>query len=123
MKREDGAAMSSAHEELLGELEPGETIEAIVFGPWGWGVEEWEPGYGEPKIPPVPFSARGHLLQWEEAEPYMTGWSFYGGFGSPSCYAICVWTNRRVGQVHEYDGSTRLTWVPRNPIAHIPKLT
>ena len=39
----------NAWQELQESLEPGETVEAIVFGPWGWGSaptkgEDWGAG-------------------------------------------------------------------------------
>jgi hypothetical protein len=117
----------NAHDELVSILEDGETIEAIVFGAWGWGSaprdgEGWEPGHGEPSYPPVPFDKRGVILKIEEACPYMEGWSFYGGYGAPACYAVNVWTNKRVMWVTQYDGSTRLSFAPRNPVAVIPDM-
>ena len=117
----------NAFDELTKELHEGESIEAIVFGAWGWGRvpkqnESWQPAYDEPEPPPVPFDRRGKLLTADEAKPLMVGWSFFGGFGSPRCYAVHVWTNQRVLWVTQYDGSTDLNSMPRHPAAVIPDM-
>lgn len=105
----------------------GEYVEAIVFGPWGWGSaprdgQEWEYGHGEPSPPPVPFELRGKVLTLAEAEPYMQSWSFNGGYGAPDCYATNIWTNKRVIWVTQYDGSTNLDSAPRYPTASMPDM-
>ena len=117
----------NAFDELTKELHEGESIEAIVFGAWGWGRvpkqnESWQPAHDEPEPPPVPFDRRGKLLTADEAKPLMVGWSFFGGFGSPRCYAVHVWTNQRVLWVTQYDGSTDLNSMPRHPAAVIPDM-
>jgi len=116
---------ASAWAELLGYLEPGETVEALVFGAWGWGSEpepgcEWEPYDTEPSPPPVPFNKRGVPLSLVEAGPMMLAWKFRGGYGSPTCYATWIWTDRRVIWVTQYDGSTRLSSMPRHPCNSMP---
>jgi hypothetical protein len=115
----------SAIEELMIEMQDDETVEKIVFGPWGWGSapvdgESWKPGYGEPDPPPVPFDKRGVLLSLEEAAHMMQSWHFGGGYGAPNCYATYIWTNKRILWVTNYDGATKLDWVPRSPIATMP---
>jgi len=121
----------SAYQELLDYLEPGEVVEAIVFGAFGWGSwddddDESDPrslGYGEDRIDKIiPFDKRGKLLTLEEARPHMQCWSFDGGFGAPECYATYVWTNQRVIWVTQYDGSTGLDSMPRNPVACVPSM-
>lgn len=117
----------SAYSELREFLNDGEAIEAIVFGPWGWGFapqdgEEWERGYEEPSAPPVPFEMRGKVLSEEQAEPYMQSWSFYGGYGAPDCYATYIWTTERVIWVTQYDGATGLDAAPRNPAETMPDM-
>jgi hypothetical protein len=104
----------SAYNDLLEYLEPDEKVEALVFGEYGWG------GYGEGADPIG--EKRGTVLTLEEAEPLMQSWSFYGGYGSPDCYATYIWTNQRVIWVTQYDGSTRLSSAPRNPVACIPDM-
>lgn len=128
----------AAYADLMSFLNEGEQVEAIVFGPWGWSSappegQPWEHGFGEhgePDIigepptapPPVPFEVRGRPLTIEQAEPYMNGWSFRGGYGRAECYAIWAWTNRRVIAVSTYDGATSLFAVPRNPCEGMPTM-
>ncbi len=113
----------SAYEELKDFLAKGEKVEAVVFGGWGWcGDDIAEPGYGEPSPQPVPPDKRGVVLTLSRARPYMQTWSFYGGFGAPNCYAVRIWTNRRVIWVTQYDGSTRLDSALRNPEPCIPDM-
>ena len=118
----------SAYGDLMDFLNEGEAVEAIVFGPWGWGTApdeggEWERDYHEPENIPVPFSVRGRVLTLAEAKPYMDGWSFDNDFGAPDCYAVTVWTDSRVLFVGEYDGATWLCSVPRNQCETMPEMT
>lgn len=106
----------TASKDLDEYLEDGETVEAVVFGAWGWS------GYGEPDPPPVPTELQGMVLTFKEAEPLMRSWSFYGGYGAPECYAVRIWTNHRLIWVTQYDGSTRLNSAPRNPVACVPDM-
>ena len=117
----------SAWTDLQGELQEGEVVEVIVFGPWGWGIpprdnENWEPGFLEPDETPIPFNMRGQMLTPSEARPMMQSWGFYGGFGSPACYATYIWTNQRVLFVTQYDGATSLDSVPRSPLSVMPDM-
>lgn len=123
-----------AAKDVLELMEPGEAPLYIVFGPWGWGSaptdgEGWRGGYSEPgcdeddgQSPPVPFALRGKLLPWNEATPFMAGWSFHGGYGSPACYAVYIWTDRRVFWVTQYDGATELDYAPTVPAACMPNM-
>lgn len=118
----------SAYQELLDELRPDETVEAIVFGAWGTclppeGDEAWEleDVFGEPgPSPPVPLDKRGVLLTLDEARPFMEGWSFLYGYNQ--AYATTIWTNHRILFVVEYDGTTWLDSVPLVPAAGLPKM-
>ena len=115
----------NAYDDLMECLKPGEVVEAIVFGPFGWGDDEDEPGqaYAEDRIRgPIPKDKRGKLLTLEEAKPHMQCWTFYCGYGAPMCYATYVWTNQRVIWVTQYDGSTSLDSMPRNPVACVPTM-
>lgn len=47
----------------------------------------------------------------------MLDYKFDDGFGGQDCHDITVWTATRVFYVHEYDGSTSLQYVLRNPPA------
>lgn len=106
----------NAYNDLLEHLNEGETIEAIVFGEWGWGT-----GWKEPANS-VPVEKRGVILTEEEAKPLMKGWSFNGGHGSPECHAVNVWTNQRLFWVTQYDGMTWIDSAPRNPTAYMPDM-
>ena len=110
--------MTTAYTELMESLHAGETVEAIVFGEWGWGD-----GYCEPKPPPIPTDKQGVLLTLEEAKPLMQEWQFDTGFGSPDCYPVYIWTSARVFWAAEYDGSTRLVSIPRAPEAIMPGMS
>lgn len=116
----------SAYEDIVNTLNEGEEVKGIVFGPWGWGserdIEKGVPGYGEPDDPPVPYNMRGVLLTLEEAAPFMGSWSFFGGFGAPSCYATYIWTNQRVFWVTQYDGATGLDSMPITPRDCMPEM-
>lgn len=116
----------SARDDILQEA-GGAGIEGIVFGAWGWGSlplmvdQDGAVEYEYDEIAkPIPVDFRGRVLTWEEAEPFLKNWSCYGGYGSPDCYAITVWTAHLVMFIVQYDGSTRICSVPRNPIDHIP---
>jgi hypothetical protein len=102
----------NAYDDLLRKLQDGEEVEAIMFGNWGWGDDE--------NIQAVPEDKKGVVLTLEQARPYMNGWSFNGGYGSPECYATYIWTNRRVLWVTQYDGATGLSSAPRNPPSGAP---
>lgn len=89
-------------------LQPGETIEGVVLGQIGWNYEpdpEWV----------------GKLMAWEQAKPIIDR-PFYSGYGAPGCHAIYVWTNQRVLFISQYDGSTSLESVPRNPCDIKPEM-
>lgn len=109
----------TAYTELTDELVEGEYLEAIVFGPYGWD------GYSEPEPAPVPAHIMGKPLSPDMAKPYMMGWSFFGGYGAPHCYAIYAWSTgskRRLFWITQYDGSTTISSGPRDPLAVIPEM-
>ena len=104
-----------AYLDLIEYLAEGETVEAIVFGEYGWG------GFMEDDVH-IPKEKQGIVMTLDKAEPMMRGWTYDGGYGSPQCYATYVWTNKRVIWVTQYDGSTTLDSAPRHPIACIPDM-
>ena len=119
--------MKNAAHEVLTELEPGETVEAVVFGAFGWGSyddDDDEPAADDDPVVDddeltariIPREKRAVPLTWEEAAPLMAGWSFYGGYGAPSCYATYIYTNHRIFYVSQYDGATSLRSLPRHPV-------
>lgn len=111
-----GNPNKDAYPELMMFLNEGETVEAIVFGEWGWG------GYSEPEPPFVPKEMQGKVLALADTRPLMAGWTFYCGYGAPECYAVNIWTNQRVIWVTQYDGSTTLNSAPRHPTALVPDM-
>lgn len=38
------------------------------------------------------------------------------GYGGADCFPMYAWTKSRVFFIGEYNGSTGLNWVPRNPV-------
>lgn len=105
----------NAYEDLMKFLEKDEVVEALVFGDYGWD------GYGE-DTKFVPKDKRKVVLTLEEAKPMMDGWTYYGGYGSPQCYATYLWTNKRVIWVTQYDGRTDLCSAPRSPVKCTPEM-
>ncbi len=91
----------------------GEPIEAIVIAP------EYGADYREPDELRRKGQKTNVLLSWEEARP-MLDYPFDCGYGSPECNAVTAWTKSSVIVVGEYDGSTRIYAIPRNPVPHEP---
>jgi hypothetical protein len=79
-------------------------IEAVVIGESPWSM----------KSDPVPEEKKGKILSWDEAKS-MLDYEFDSGYGSAGCHAITAWTKDKVIFVHEYDGSTCIESLPRNP--------
>lgn len=90
----------------------GEPIECVVIGENGWLSNE---------IANYKDQERGKKLSWDEARKYLQ-YEFDDGFGSPNCNSIYAWTKNKVIFVSEYDGSTSICSVPRNPIDCDPKM-
>ncbi len=59
---------------------------------------------------------RGKLYLWDEIKNKLD-YEYYAGFGSMDCHDIELWTPKYVYYIHEYDGSTSVVSVNRNPIA------
>mmetsp|Transcript_13804 Transcript_13804/g.25870 ORF Transcript_13804/g.25870 Transcript_13804/m.25870 type:complete len:302 (+) Transcript_13804:43-948(+) len=110
-----GEGVESAMQDVLDFLEDGETVEAVVFGRWGWG------GYERPEGVGVPENKLGKVLTPYEAGSYMEGWSFNGGHGAPECYAAHIYTNLRILFPSQYDGATCLNGIPLRPTACDPE--
>lgn len=89
----------------------GEPILAIVIGEFGWGYRER-----------VPLQvSTNQVLTWEEAASSLD-YKYDDGFGAPDCHAITAWTENTVIFVVQYDGSTCVQTIPRNPIDHKPEM-
>jgi hypothetical protein len=123
--------MKNAWMDINEQLAEHEYVVGICFGAYGWSslpsdletADYSDLGWGEEDIPnPIPWDMRRKVLSVEEAMPLMQGWSFSGGYGAPECYATYIWTNKRVFWVTQYDGSTSLNSVPRNPEGCAPNM-
>ncbi len=73
-------------------------------------------GFSYPEDPrDVPFKQyEGQVISWEVAAPLLD-YSYHDGFGSMDCHNIVAWTETQVIYIHEYDGSTSVCSLPRNP--------
>ena len=91
----------------------GEQIEGVVIGSMGWG------DFGSEQVPSYDSIPRGKLLTWDQAKQWLD-YDFSSGYGAPGCNAVYVWTETQVLFVVQYDGSTSMESVPRNPIATMP---
>lgn len=56
----------------------------------------------------------GQVISWEIAAPLLD-YSYCAGYGSMDCHNIIAWTETQVIYIHEYDGSTCVCSLPRNP--------
>lgn len=86
----------------------GESLEAIVVGIHDsrhWGSE---------RLPD-----EGIILSPEDGIKKIDE-DYDDEFGSADCYPFFAWTKNRIYFVREYDGSTALSWIPRNPIPVMP---
>ena len=54
------------------------------------------------------------ILTWEEVRPRLD-YTYDTGYGGADCHAIYAWTATRLIVVAEYDGSTSIIGLPRNP--------
>jgi len=92
-----------------------EEVESVVIGEMGWG------DYRKELVPLYNDQLKGKLLSWEEAEKWLN-YEYDSGYGAPSCNAIYVWTKTRVLFVVQYEGSTWIEEVPRNPTNIMPRM-
>lgn len=56
----------------------------------------------------------GQIIPWEIAAPLLD-YPYYAGYGSMDCHDIVAWTETQVIYIEEYDGSTSVCSLPRNP--------
>lgn len=87
----------------------GEPIEAIVILA---GDPRWDRYWDDERA--IPDGMKDRPLPWDEARPLLDK-PYDTGYGSQDCPDIHAWTRSRVLSIHEYDGSTGVIWVPRNP--------
>ena len=102
-----GKGEGTTFAEDIEKVAEGEAIDAVVIGAKGdrWFDEELQ----EPQS----------VLTWGEARSRLD-YEYDDGYGGADCHAIYAWTRTRVLFVHEYDGSTGVVSVPRNPVASKP---
>lgn len=96
----------NAYQELLVCLNETEKENPVIikfFSNWGFDCESHS----------IPEDV---LMSLDEAKKFMQDWSFYGGYGAPDCPNVYIWSCERVFYLNEYDGSTHLDSIPRNPL-------
>lgn len=98
----------------------GEEVEAIVIHRKSWSQYSLrttdEKKARENKFPDAKFDVP---ITLEEAKPILDYDYDYGG---PECHAVYIWTKTRVFVIGEYDGSTWVEAIPRNPESCKPRM-
>lgn len=89
----------------------GQRIEAIVVGP-----HASRPANADAKPDENVVLTREQGLAKIDAD-------FSAGHGVLNCFPVYAWTKSWVIFVYEYDGASKLAWVPRNPVACTPKFS
>jgi hypothetical protein len=97
-------------EEVAGE----EPILSVVIAPFNSSYDDEEC----PRDDRVPLKK---AIPWADARAHLN-YDYDVGFGGADYHPIYAWTATRVLFVHEYDGSTGIVWVPRNPMDCTPKM-
>lgn len=93
------------------EVKNGEIIEAIVVGKHDDAPWDSDPAADETVV----LSREDGLKKLDQ--------EYDSGYGCADCYPMWAWTKTRVYFIVEYDGSTRLGWVPRHPVGGEPNLS
>jgi len=101
-------------DDIIATLDSDEKIEAVVIGEYGWG------GYGS-EDRQLPEQKQNIILSLEEASN-MLDYTYDTGYGAPQCNAVYVWTTENILIVSQYDGSTSIHKIPRNPVECKPKM-
>lgn len=89
-----------------------EEIEAVVIGHIGWHDDD---DLGRP----APY--KEVVLLWPDARESLN-YEYDSGYGGVDCHAVYCWTASKVIFVSQYDGSTCVTSVPRNPTPGLPEM-
>lgn len=92
-----------------------EPITHAVIGDMGWAE------YGQDERHAAAAARRGVVLPWSEARPLLD-YAYDGGYGAPDCQAVYAWTETQVIYVSQYDGSTSVYSLPRNPVDCDPEM-
>jgi hypothetical protein len=87
-----------------------EAIIAIVVGQFGgwYGNEDRK------------FDREGEIVTWAEARDFLD-YTYDDGFGGLDCHTITAWTENWVLVLEEYDGSSYVGKIHRNPVPHTPR--
>jgi hypothetical protein len=88
----------------------GEPIEAIVVG------KHYDRAYSDDN----PHADENIVLGREDGLNKLDQ-EYDNGYGGAGCYPMFAWTASRVFMIHEYDGATGPTYVPRNPVPCEPE--
>lgn len=88
-----------------------ETVEAVVVG-------KFQPWYREGNKY-FPDSLTERPIDWEEVKEYFN-YEYDDGFGGAECHPVYIYTKSYILYVSEYDGSTAVCKIPRNPIKCSP---
>ena len=91
----------------------GDEISCAVIGEMGWG------DYGSEDVAGYKDQPKGEILAWADARQWLD-YEFNCGYGAPGCNAVYAWTSTKVIMVGQYDGSTWVYSVPRNPMDCMP---
>lgn len=62
----------------------------------------------------IPKEMEGRPLTWQAVWPFLN-YIYDSGYGSQDCHDIRVYTKDYIYYIHEYDGSTRVQSIERNP--------
>lgn len=96
-------------------------IETVLIESFGWGGCEDEPFEGDDGLSynesPEQHEAcqfRGVPTPWEVIRPFLD-YEYHDGFGAPECHLLQAWTPNKILYIHEYDGSTTVCYLKRNP--------
>lgn len=95
------------------EKESGEQIEAVVVGKHDGDADRWNSNRKAEPDENVVLSREDGLKKLDL--------EYDNGYGGADCYPMYAWTKTRVYLITEYDGSTGMMWLPRNPINCEPK--
>lgn len=101
--------MANLRKELEEGLDEGERIEAVVIG-----VHDRDENRFTDDPPARYPDMLNRVLTWEEAAPILDE-EYDDGYGSAECFPFYAWTNTHIYFVREYDGSTHIGAIPRNP--------
>lgn len=88
-----------------------ETVEAVVVGRY----ESWYQGDNKN----FPDSLSERPVSWDEVKEYFN-YEYDDGYGGAECHPLYIYTKSYILYVSEYDGSTAVCKIPRNPIKCSP---